>query len=234
MKYSFLFLLFICNFSFSQTETDSAYRVVFEVKFPPNAQDIDEIDFAKEKPIGEFELKGKIPLKYSFHLENDSIVSLYQFKNNEYQLVEKLNYQPIYWHFDGNEVFSNFKIFDFDNDGDEDLVCWVYSNVNGNEWTVVFINDQTQQKLVKLYNTADKTDIWDKPEFDKETRTINTELYGSVFGTSGESSFKLNDDFTITPLKKHYQDRTGKHMIDYEYIGKNGKWKLKSKKKIRE
>lgn len=212
-----------------QTETDSVYRVVFEVNFPPNAQDIDEIDFAKEKPIGEFELKGKIPLKYSFHLENDSIVSLYQFKNNTFQFVEKINYQPIYWHFDGNELVSNFKILDFDHDGDEDLVCWVFSNINGNEWTVVYLNDQTQQKLVKLYNTADDTAIWDKPEFDKKTGTINTELFGSAFGTSEEGSYKLNNDLTITPLKKHYQDRTGKDVFDYEYIGKNGKWKLKSK-----
>lgn len=231
MKYLFLLFLLICNLSFSQTETDSAKTIIFKVNYPSNISSIDEIDFAKEKPKCELELKGKIPLKYAFHLENDSVASLYQFKNNDFHFVEKLDYQPIYWFAVDDELISNFKIVDFDNDGDEDIVCWVFSNVNGNEWTIVYLNDQTQQKLIRLYDTADKTDIWDRPRFDKETRTINTELYGSVYGISAESSYKLNDDLTITPIKKHYQDRTGKKIVDYLYIGKDGEWKLKSKTK---
>ncbi|MFD1601989.1 hypothetical protein ACFSJW_24330 [Flavobacterium artemisiae] len=232
MKYLLLIFLLFSNFIFSQIETDSVRRIIFEVNFPANVSSVDEIDFAKEKPKGEFTLKGKTPLKYSFHLENDSIVSLYQFKNDEFKFIEKLNYQPIYWSFDNNELYSNFKIYDFDNDGDEDLVCWLFSNINGNEWTVVYLNDQTQQKLVKLYNTADDTDIWNKPEFNKKTHTINTELYGSPYGISEEGSYKLNNDLTITPLKKHFQDRTAEKMYDYFYVGQNGKWKLKSKKRV--
>ncbi|WP_289663829.1 hypothetical protein [Flavobacterium panacagri] len=233
MKYSFLLFLLIGNFVFSQTETqieiDSIPRITFEINSSVNVSDIRDIDFTKEKPKCEFELKGKIPLKYVFFLENDSIASLHQFKNNELKFQENLDYQPFMWLVDDNLIFSNFKIMDFDYDGDDDLVCWVHSNVNGNEWTVIFINDQKQQKLVRLYNTADKTDIWDRPRFDKKTNTINTELYGSVFGTSEESSYRLQDDLTVIPLKKHFQDRTGKRMYDYEYVGKNGKWKLISK-----
>jgi hypothetical protein len=182
----------------------------------------------KKSQNANFTLKGKIPLKYSFHLESDSTATLHHFKKNKYQLQETLNYQPYLWHLEDHLLYSNFKITDFDNDGDEDLVCWVYSNINGNEWTVIFINDQKQQKLVRLYNKADKTDIWDSPRFDKKTNNINTELYGSVFGESEESSYKLNG-LTVTPLKKHFQDRTGKRIYDYYYIGKKGKWKLKSK-----
>ncbi|KFF07512.1 hypothetical protein B0A68_13085 [Flavobacterium reichenbachii] len=202
----------------------------FEVNYPANPLDIEDIDFTKEKPKCEFTLKGKIPLKYSFHLESDSTATLHHFKNNKFHLQETLNYQPYLWHLEDHLLYSNFKITDFDNDGDEDLVCWVYSNINGNEWTVIFINDQKQQKLVRLYNTADKTDIWDSPRFDKKTNIINTELYGSAFGESEESSYKLNG-LTVTPIKKHFQDRTGKRMYDYYYIGEKGKWKLKSKKK---
>lgn len=203
----------------------------FEVNYPQNAQDIEDIDFTKEKPKCEFTLKGKISLKYSFHLESDSTATLHHFKNHKFQLQETLNFQPYLWHLNENLLYSNFKIIDFDDDGDEDLVCWVYSNVNGNEWTVIFINDQKQQKLVRLYNTADQTDIWDTPRFDKKTNIINTEFYGSVFGESGESSYKLLNNGTVIPLKKHYQDRTGKKIYDYKYIGKNGKWKLISKTK---
>jgi hypothetical protein len=230
MKYIYLLFLFICNVTFSQTETDSIpYNLMFKVNYPTDDLSMDDIDFNKEKPECEFELKGKIPLKYSFRLQNDSIASLYQFKNNKFEFQENVDYQPFLWHFDEGMLFSNFKIVDFDNDGDEDLLCWVFSNVNGNEWTIVFINDQTQQKLVRLYNTADETDIWDKPRFDKETNTINTELYGSAFGTSEEGSYRLQKELIVIPLTKHYQDRTGKHMYDYEYVGKKGKWKLKSK-----
>ena len=234
MKFFSILFFLIFNCSFAQTENDSVQHLVFKVNFPPASLDIEDIDFNKEKPECQFELKGKIPLKYSFRLQNDSIASLYQLKNNDLQLQENLSFQPFMWHFDDGLLFSNFKIIDFNNDGNEDLLCWVFSNINGNEWTVVFINDQKQQKLVRLYNTADNTDIWNRPEFDKKTSTINTELYGSAFGVSEESSYYLKDDLTITPLKKHFQNRTQKYTLDYEYVGKNNKWKLKSKTKLKE
>ncbi|OXA79313.1 hypothetical protein SAMN05444397_105251 [Flavobacterium aquidurense] len=229
MKFYCIPFFLILNFSFSQTQIDSIRLLSFKINFPPASASVDDIDFTKEKPECAFELKGKSPLKYSFRLQNDSLVSLYQFKNEEFQFQENLDYQPFLWHFHNDQLYSNFKIVDFDNDGDEDLLCWVYSNVNGNEWTIIFINDQIKHKLVRLYNTVEKTDIWSRPEFDKKTNTINTELYGSAFGISEESSYKLNEDLTLTPLKKHFQDRTGKHIINYEYVGKNKKWKLKSK-----
>lgn len=234
MKFFSILFFLIFNCSFAQTENDSVQHLVFKVHFPPASLSVEDIDFTKEKPECEFELKGKIPLKYSFHLQNDSLVSLYQLKNKEFTFQENMNYQPFFWHFDNDLLFSNFKIVDFDNDGDEDLLCWVASNVNGNQWTIIFINDQRQQKLVRLYNNADDTDIWSKPEFDKENNVINTELYGSAFGVSEEGSYKLQEDLSIIPLKKHYQDRTGKKTFDYEYVGKNNKWKLKSKTKSKE
>lgn len=229
MKNSFTLLLLIYNLAFSQTQIDSVEHLVFKVNSTPVSLSVEDIDFTKDKPECEFKLKGEIPLQYSFRLLNDSITSLYQFKNNEFQFQENLAYQPFLWHFDDDLLYSNFKIVDFDNDGDEDLLCWVYSNVNGNKWTVIFINDQKNRKLIRLYNPADDTDIWARPEFDKETKTINTELHGSAFGISEESSYKFNCDLTITPLVKHHQDRTGKRIFDYQYIGKNGEWKLISK-----
>lgn len=232
MKFLSILFFLIFNYSFTQTENDSVRHLVFKVHFPPASLSVEDIDFTKEKPECEFELKGKIPLKYSFRLQNDSLVSLYQLKNNKFEFQENVDYQPFLWHFDEGMLFSNFRIVDFDNDGDEDLLCWVASNVNGNEWTIIFINDQTQQKLIRLYNIADDTDIWSKPEFDKENNVINTELYGSAFGVSEEGSYKLQDDLSTIPLKKHYQDRTGKKIFDYVYVGKNNKWKLKSKTKL--
>lgn len=234
MKYSFLFFLLTFNFVVSYAQNSAVKVLTFKVNFPADSLSNSNVDFTKEKPECEFELKGKIPLRYSFHLQNDTIASLYQFKNNQFQFQENMNYQPFLWHLDNDILFSNFKIIDFDHDGDEDLLCWVFSNINGNEWTIIFINDQTQQKLVRLYNTADDTYIWNKPEFDKKNNIINTELYGSAFGVSEEGSYKLQDNLSIIPLKKHYQDRTGKKIFDYEYVGEKGKWKLKSKAKLKQ
>ncbi|STO14380.1 hypothetical protein [Flavobacterium hibernum] len=232
-KYSFLLLLFNINMAFSQTKPNSNWTLAFNVNFPPSSESIEDINFANEKPECKFELKGKVMLKYSFCLQNDSIASLFQFKNNKYEFQENMIYQPYLWHFDGELLISNFKIIDFNHDGNEDLLCWINSNINGNRWTILFMNDQRQQKLVRLYNTADQTDIWDYPQYHNETKIISTEFYGSAFGTSGESSYKLKDDFTIIPLQKHFQDRTTNNIVDYNYVGKNGKWKLKSKVKIK-
>lgn len=217
--------------SIHQTDT-LAKTIAFKVKYPPKDDDIKNIDFSKEKPKCEFTLKGKIPLKYCFYLENDSVATIQQFKNNKFQFQENLNYQPFLWHFDNNLLFSQFKIFDFDSDGDEDVLCWVFSNINGNEWTIVFLNDQSQQKLVRLIDTVEETDIWARPKFDKKNKIISTERYGSAFGTSEESSYRLENDLSVIPLKKHFQDRSEENAYDYFYVGQNGKWKLKSKKRV--
>jgi hypothetical protein len=127
---------------------------------------------------------------------------------------------------EGAQVISEFKITDFDNDGDEDLICWTSTNINGNMWTVIFLNDQRQQKLVKLYNFADDTDIWNRPEFDIETGIINCTLDGSAYGASEESSYKLNY-LTPVPLIKERQERyNSRYIEDFYFKGKKGKWQL--------
>jgi hypothetical protein len=132
-------------------------------------------------------------------------------------------------HREKNFLVSNFKIIDFDHDGNEDLLCWVFSNINGNVWTIIYLYDPKQQKLVKLQNTVDHTDIWNDPEYRLKTSTINCSLYGSAFGNSEESSYKLEKNHSVIPLKKHIESRSQESVIDYKYVGEKGKWKLKSK-----
>lgn len=218
----------------AQTETrDSVKYLTFNSKFPADTIGNDEIDFNRENPVCEFTLNGSTTLNYSLKLENDTVASLFELKGAKYVIQERFGYESYFLYRENNNLRSEYKILDFDNDGDEDLLLWICSNINGNMWTIIFLNDQETKKLIKLYDTAGQTDIWDRPEFDSVTSIINCTLDGSVFGTSAESTFKLNG-LEAEPLIMHYQDRTNpKYIIDYDYIGVDGKWKLIEKKKHR-
>lgn len=230
MKYFVFLFLLICNTIYSQTEAHTLTMLTFELHYPPMGDN--DIDWDREKPKCEFILNGKTPLKYSMALENDTIASLSRYENEQWILQEDMQYQSYFLYREENELFSHFRIADFDKDGDEDLLCWIFSNINGNEWTIVFLNDQKNKKLIRLIDTTENTDIWDRPEYDEKTKVINCTLDGSAFGVSAESTFIL-DDLTAIPLKRHYQDRLhSRHIVDYYYVGESGKWKLVKKKKL--
>jgi len=198
----------------------------FTLQFPQDSASATGIDWNKEKLISQFKLKGKKDLQYSITLVNDTVASLSKYQNGKWEFQGNIQYTD--WavrRIDKSKVISEFKITDFDHDGDEDLLCWVTTNVNGNEWTLIFLNDQANLKLVKLYDTAEETDIWNRPTYNKKTHTIDCALEGSAYGTSWESRYKLNN-LTATPISKIMQNRQQEAIIDYDYIGKDGKWKL--------
>lgn len=233
MKRLICLLLFVCSTAYSQFINDTINVLTFKVQYPGNTIGYDEIDWSREKPECEFTLNGKTPLKYSMHLLNDTIASLSRYESNQWILQEEMKYESYFMYREENELLSHFRITDFDKDGDEDLLCWIFSNVNGNEWTIVFLNDQESEKLVRLIDTADDTDIWNNPEYNEKKSIIICTLDGSAFGCSAESSYKLNN-LSAIPIEKHYQDRTsGKYIEDFYYVGKNGRWKLKKKTKSR-
>lgn len=227
----FLFLLLIYSAAYSQLEEDTIQILTFKLDYPPKGEN--DIDWNNEKPVCEFILGGKTPLRYSMNLQNDSISSLYRYENEQWILQEDMKYESYFLERVEDKLLSHFSIVDFDEDGDEDVLCWIFSNMNGNEWTIVFLNDQENKKLVRLFDTAGNTDIWDRPEYDKKTGIINCTLEGSAYGTSAESSYKL-DNLIAFPIEMYYQDRTSARYIeDFYYIGKNGKWKLKKKTRSR-
>lgn len=241
MKRLIILLLFVCNTVYPQFFNDTINALTFKVEYPADTlTDLDDIDFRREKPVCEFTLGGNTPLKYSMQLHNETIASLSRYENDQWILQEDMKYESYFMYRkkgeDGDEdkLISNFRIEDFDKDGDEDLLCWIRSNMNGNEWTRVFLNDQENKKLVRLINTAYDIDIWDMPRYDEKTGIINCTLHGSAFGCSAESSYKL-ENLTTTPIEKHYQVRTsGRYVEDLYYTGENGKWKLKKKTKSRD
>jgi hypothetical protein len=190
---------------------------------PVNDNSLVGIDWKQDQPVSEFNLKSKNPVTYSFTLLNDSIAVLSQKVNGAWLQRDKFEFQPWRWQLSDEEIVSQFRITDFDYDGDEDLLCWFKSNINGNEWTYIYLNDGN--KLVKLYDTAEETDFWFMPEFESKKCIIKSQYYGSAYGHDFESLYKLKGTSAV-PLSKHHEERSGKEIRDEYYKGMNGKWVL--------
>lgn len=219
------FLLFsFCITAQTRVFEDETY-VSFNLKYAKETTTVDNVDWQKEKLFSEFTLKSKKDIKYAISIQNQSSASLLTFKNGKWEVQEKINITGLALRRIANKVIiSEFKITDFNNDGSEDLVCWTGTNINRNKWTLIYLNDTDNLKLVKLWNDADETDIWARPVYNPEEATIRTQRDGSANGTSDESIFLL-DGLEAIPVSKHTQDRTEETVTDYYYIG-NDKWEL--------
>lgn len=202
---------------------NSKYPIFFDKTAPVNDSSDIGIDWKTEKPISEFELNGATKLSYRFELLNDSIAVLSQKTNKVWEEQDRFKFQPWQWIIEDSLVVSNFEIKDFDKDGNEDLLCCVMSNVNGNEWTYIYLNDG--KKLTKLYDATEESFYWFKPEYNPKKRQLSSNWFGSAYGHDDECIYKLNG-LTTTPVSKHHQERSGKEIIDEYYKGSKGKWKL--------
>ncbi|MFY7728456.1 MAG: hypothetical protein ACOVRN_02950 [Flavobacterium sp.] len=223
-----LCLVFIqCKSHQKATVSDESdiYMIGFDKTAPINHNSDIGIDWETEKPVAEFTLEGKNKLTYKFELLNDSTAVLSQQVDNNWQQQDKFEFQPWLWMVTEEGVASRFEIKDFNQDGNEDLVCLVASNVNTNEWVYIYLNDG--KKLVKLYNTADSSYIWDNPQYDSKRKTINTELFSSAYGIANTAIYKL-EGVLATPIEKNEGDSAthADAIIHNNYIGENGKWKL--------
>lgn len=228
MKHFILSLFLLCSlYASAQTVSfDDETRLLFKLKFATNNTDVNEINWKKERPVSEFMLKGESPLKYSVTLENDSTAVLSHYSLGKWKVQEKIAISE--WtlrYVENKEIISEFKITDFNSDGNEDLICWTHTNINGNEWVVIYLNDPVKKQLSKLWDDAGETDTWDRPVYDPETGYISTQLDASAYGISEESIFLL-DGLTAIPVSKHEQDRTSDIITDKYYFGNNGKWEL--------
>lgn len=195
------------NNEIAETGDNSKYLIVFDKTAPVNDSSDIGVDWKTEKPVSEFGLNGVTQLSYRFELLNDSIAVLSQKINSVWEEQDRFKFQPWHWIIEDSLVISNFEIKDFDKDGDVDLLCCVMSNINGNEWTYIYLNDGN--KLIKLYNTADEDYIWDNPRYDHKTKTINTELYASAYGISNTASYRLEGTKAF-PLTKEEEDTATK------------------------
>jgi len=226
MKLPFL-ILALPGLLTAQVQGDDNYKTLaFSIGHPvhDSINFGDELDIKKEHLATQFTLEGNIPLTYRMVLVNDTLAHLEKFATKwEYQ--EDMPYDVGFLEVVNDTLTTSYNIFDFDSDGDEDLVCWLHSNMNGNRWSSIYLNDRQTQKLVQLYDHAGDTYIWDAPEYDPQTGSITCNLSGSAFGSSAESTYQL-DGLVATPLKMHRQERGMQTVFDENFTGHNGQWKL--------
>ena len=190
---SFIFLAVACNHNSKAIEKSEIIKdqtkmydgdkyVVFNLKYATDTTSVDGIDWKKEKLSSEFTLKGKNEIRYSITVKNDSVAQLSKYDGEKFVFQESINITD--WAIsrgENNTIISEFKITDFDEDGNDDLICWVSTNVNGNIWTVIYLNIPEEKKLKKLYS-ADGTDVWDAPVYDSKTKIISCELVSGAYG----------------------------------------------------
>jgi hypothetical protein len=183
-----------------------------------------QLDIKTIRPMCIFTLAGTPALQYRLTLVNDTVANLDKY-TTEWQFQEDFPIDAGYMEVQNDTLFAPYTIYDFDQDGDEDLVCWLSSNMNGNRWSSIYLNDPHQQKLVQLYNTAENTYVWDAPDYDPATGNITCTLLGSAFSNDAQSHYKLAG-LTAVPLTKQAQERSYvPYIFDYEYIGENSRWK---------
>lgn len=226
LKFSFYLAIALIFFSGQPVSAQKEKKIVFKLNFATDTTSVDGIDWQREKPTEEFKLRGT-NVKYQLRPLNDSLTVLYRGEGKSFVLQEIIRHT--FWtmrRVEDGMIFSEFKLVDFNKDGYEDLLCWTASNVNGNEWTLIYLYDPEKQKLVKLYNNADHTDIWDMPRYNPKNSTIKCELFSSAYGYSSESIFKLKK-IAAYPLKQTCWDSTHPDVIiTKKYIGLGDKWKL--------
>ena len=227
-----LLLLPICALAQTINYNDGKF-VVFQLKSNVDTIGVSDINWQEQDLSSRFMLNGPTPLTYSIHIENDTVAALSQLMKGKWQLQEKLDITDwVLSRIEGMTVISEFEISDLDKDGDEDLTVWAFSNVNGNRWTIVLINDQEQHRLVKLWNTAEDTELWDRPEFDEKNATLHTMLDAGVYGISNSAIYKL-DGIKAYPVSKEEENRSsGRYIENNIYEGEGGKWKLVSAERI--
>ncbi|MES2485264.1 MAG: hypothetical protein V4581_04855 [Bacteroidota bacterium] len=229
MKRFLLLLLAFPTCLMAQEEYYSMDNVIqFILKNDPDTiADFNGIDWAEENIIKEFELKGPVKLRYALHPVNDTVMQLLQPDGKKWKVQETINHSGwMLTRITDGIVYPYIQAIDFDKDGDEDLMLWVNMNMNGNMWTIIYLNDQKQQKLVQLVNTTTPqgNGIWDDPKYDPQTGQIHTELYSGVYGIQNTATYKLVGT-TALPVIKNETDLTNSEKITYtSYKGNDGQW----------
>lgn len=215
-----------------QTENVQQSDSSFEIEFNVKAAKLKEggYELLDNKLRAEFNLKGTFLSKYSIEIKNDSISVLYKLENNKWEYFDTIRH--MFQINDTNQILlPAYRIVDFDHDGNQDLVCWVYTNVNGNGWSVIYLNNPTRKKLCLLWNSAENdTRIWDAPQYNVKDSTISCTLLSGAFGLSFESKYKLKD-YRAIPIEKQEADYSqlkmdGTGAIERSYTGKGSKWML--------
>lgn len=160
-----------------------------------------------DKVRHEFELQGRKKIKCALQVIPNGEIVLSQYSEERWQTLDSLYYNV----FPANEnehITPSMEISDFNKDGNEDFKFWGYTNVNGNLWEQIYLNNPSSGRLEILKTTEDEGDTWCDADFDPKTGIINCTLVSGVYGASEEYTYKL-EGFTAKPLYKERNNNTG-------------------------
>jgi len=174
--------------------------------------------------------------QYCIEIINDSTSVFSLYNSSQWQVIDSISL--ILFIVDTNRMITpEFTIQDFNNDGFDDFLCWPFTDIHGNQWTFIYLYDPSTSRIVKLFNHAEKTFIWDNPNYDTTKQQISCELLSGVLGTHIESTYYLKG-LIAEPLEKTIIENSmsGETIISKErhYKGKNGHWKRISKHEYQE
>ncbi len=108
---------------------------------------------AKPRRSAHFLLKGKHNSQYIIENINDTLSIIYRLKKKNYFFIDSIIHQDC--SFECEQLVPSFTIHDFNKDGNQDLSCWAYSNINGNQWTYIYLFNDKKNRLVSLLNTSE-------------------------------------------------------------------------------
>lgn len=158
-----------------------------------------------------------------------------QWNNDHWQAIDKIDERTAIW----TDLKCNLEIplcyrEDFNQDGFEDLLLMVMTNVNGNQWTRIYLYDPSTDQLKRIKSAerdgGDESGIWAAPTYHPADSTIHcTEICGQ-YGIYYESTYKLRGLTPIPLFKKeedsYQRDYRGRNVYYRQYKGYRGGWKL--------
>jgi len=189
----------------------------------------DEVDFKNQDIATDFVLQGKKPIEYRIKLEDNETGILLRKGNDGWIIQDTLVTEADLWEWrEGWPLVSPFRVIDFDNDGNQDLVCIESIGGHNEMSTVIYLNSPKFQKLVKLYDMAEDSYSFVNPEYDAKKHLLKTYISGGTYSISISSTYKINEGIAV-PLMKTEIDLTNEEQtVNSNYKGKNGKWVLES------
>jgi hypothetical protein len=186
----------------------------------------------------EFQLSGRQPGRYALAGVEDSATRLFYDDGPGWKLLDRVTEESsLAFGDDQAPMIPAYTVQDINFDGYPDLTAWISSNINGNQWTKLYVYDSVRQRLQLLSNTAEGSDIWDGPRFFRAD-SVRCERFSGVFGLQFESLYRW-DGLRLLPVSKVELDfrsanpLTGKGARRRWYAGRGARWRLLRSRAVR-
>ena len=143
MKLNIVIILTVISNILAAQVKDTSFRLNFNIK----GKEVEnhQLDLTNSNFKADFTINNSSNSKYSIKIISDSISILTLFINNHNEVIDTIKHTD-YFISDSNSIYlPRFTIRDFNKDGVLDLLCWVESNMNDNEWLFIYLYNPKQK-----------------------------------------------------------------------------------------